>query len=161
VPELSVPLHGGVPPQALTTVPIKAVHAPLAQPQLFEVFASSVSVALLSHDSVKPLSDTVPALVPQLIVPPAAHDCVPPAGQKELGMTIVTLPLASTVHAVLVPLAAPTVVSHDDQQLVELRSMQPSVLFQSLGKTNQLPSGDILPIAFCPLKFQLSPVLNV
>jgi hypothetical protein len=161
VPELSVPLQGVVPPQAFTTVPIKAVHAPAEQPQLLELFASSVSVALLSHDSAKPLSVTVPALVPQFIVPPADHACVPPTGQNEFGITIVTLPLESTLQAVFVALAVPTVVSHDDQQLVELRSMQPNVLFQSLGNTNQLPSGDIRPMAFCPLKFQLSPVLNV
>ena len=98
---------------------------------------------------------------PTVYRPSADHACVPPTGQNEFGITIVTLPLESTLQAVFVALAVPTVVSHDDQQLVELRSMQPNVLFQSLGNTNQLPSGDIRPMAFCPLKFQLSPVLNV
>jgi len=140
---------------------MNAEHVPLAHPQLFETFAPRLSTWLLSHDSAKPVSVTVPARVPQFTVPPPAQACVPPVGQNEFGMVIVTLLFESTLHAVLVPFAAFAVASHDDQQFVETISMQPTVLFQSLGNASQFPSGDMMPIAFCPLKFQLSLVLNV
>ena len=137
------------------------VQVPLAHPQLFAVFAPRVNVPF-NHDAPeKPEIVTVPARVPQEIVSPPDQACVPPVGQNEFDIVIVTFPLPSTDHAVPLPDAFPVVACHDDQQFVVERSMQPRVLFQSEGKASHCPSGLITPIAFCPLKFQLSFVLNV
>ena len=60
-----------------------------------------------------------------------------------------------------VPLAVGALACHDDQQFVVVRSIQPNVLFQSLGKAIQFPSRDEAPTGFCPVNSQLSLVLNV